>query len=162
MSNYDEIVLKQGSTVITYLAPNFKVEPVMKNNIINHPRARGRGPRVIELRRIILELVVQGTFLDSTSLPADHVTALETLFGETPGTLITAVRQVNRVMDYMWEGGEMQLKNGDDDWKASTSGTLDIAAGTYPAIYMAEARPGANAGVTKREYMLRFIPGFSA
>lgn len=161
MSNYDEIVLKQGSTVIAYLAPNFKVEPLMKNNIINHPRARGRGPRVIELRRIILELVVQGTFLDSTSLPSDHALALTTLFGEAPGTLITAVRQVNRVMDQMWDGGVMQLENGDDTWEANSSATLDIAAGTYPAVYLAEARPGANAGVTKREYMLRFIPGFS-
>ena len=160
MSNFDEIVLKQGSTTIMYLAPNFKVEPVMLNNIINHPRARGRGPRVIELRRIILELVVQGTFLDSTSLPSDHATALEALFS-TPGTPVTAVQQVNRVMDFMWEGGEMQLKNGDDTWEASSKTSLDIAAGTYPAIYMAEMRPGANAGVTKREYMLRFIPGFS-
>lgn len=157
MSNFDEIVLKQGSTIVAYLAPNFSVEPVLKNNPINFARPRGRGPLTKDLGRINLELVVQGTFLDSTSLPPDHAAALVLLFGKNP---VTAIDQINRLWYYGWEGGRFTLKDGDDEWKADVVGDLDIAEGDYPSVIIGEIRRTASAGVTKRTYMIRLIPGF--
>ncbi|RLG72447.1 MAG: hypothetical protein DRO11_02180 [Methanobacteriota archaeon] len=162
MSNYNEIVLKQGSTIVAYLAPNFTVEPVIKNNPINFARPRGRGPLTKDLGRVNLEIVVQGTFLDSDELPPDHVAALETLFGVAPGTPITAVDQVNRLWYYAWEGGRFILEDGADTWDAETAVALDIEDGTYPSVIIGEVRRTADAGVTKRTYMIRLIPGFKS
>lgn len=157
VEEYEELRLEKDGVVVAYFAPHFKISPVLKNDLKKFVLPRARGQAIRDMRIIVMEVIVQGTFVDSDGLPPLHATALETLFGKSP---VTAVDQVNRLEYYGWFGGKMKLYVGTDRYNADDLSELDIEDGRYPTVFIAEVRPSNLAGLTKREYTIRFDVGF--
>lgn len=157
VEEYEELRLEKSGDVVAYFAPHFKVSPVMKNDLKKFVLPRAKGQNIRDLRMIVQEIVVQGTFVDSEGLPAEHAAALVALFGKDP---VTANDQINRLQYYTFFGGKMKLYVGADSYDADTLSELDIEDGHYPTVFIAEVRPSSLAGLGKREYTIRFDVGF--
>lgn len=158
MSTHDDIRLETtGGTVIAYFAPNFKVEPVAKNNLFNQARPGG-DPSITRDQRVIAhQVVVQGVFEHSENLPSAHKTALESLFGHSP---VTPREQVNRVFDYMIaQGGPFHFYDHTDNYDNSSSGNVDYSSGEFPAVQIDEFRPPSEGGTERFNYMVKMIAG---
>lgn len=157
MSNHTDIRLETtGGTVVAYLAPNFKIEPVAKNNLFSQARPRGKPAITRDNKMVQHQIVAQGVFEHSENLPAAHKNDLETLFGTAP---VTARDQVNRVFDYMiQEGGPFHLYDVTDEYKYGT-GNVDYSSGKYPPVQIEEFRPPSEGGFERFNYMIKFEVG---
>ena len=65
---YTRLLLNDDSTVVAYLAPNFKVSPVMKHKLHSWEMPDGESTKVKDIGQWRWETVVQGTFYNSDSL----------------------------------------------------------------------------------------------
>ena len=157
MTDYTSLRLEKDGTVVAYFAPSFKVSPLLKNDLKKYPLPRARGQGIRDMRIIVMEVVVQGTFEDSRNLPEDHKDALVALFGQA---IVTERDQVNRIQHYANLGGKMKLYVGSDSYTAENLGEQDLEAGIYPTVFIAEVRPPHLSGLTRVEYMVRFDVGF--
>ena len=159
MSQYNDIYFKRRDTnvVVAYCAPNFKVLPVYTDDVKHYKMQRGRAQKYNDRLLFILEVTIQGTFEDSTNLPDDHKTALEALFGTSP---VTARMQVNRILDAAMNNQQgYQLWVGSDAYAFDNEGDLDYPIGKFPTAWLKEFRPTKPSGLTRVEYLLRFLIG---
>lgn len=159
MSDYDAIRLEtQDGEVIAYLAPAFKVTPMMKNDLMKNVLPRGRGTKIRDVNKWAWELTVQGQFEHSSNLPTDHQDALESLFGSLP---VTARQQVNRIRHYIKtvESG-MVLYENSDEYSATNIDDVDFEDGKFPTVFVTEFRPPRTGGHSRMEYMIKMDVGF--
>lgn len=158
MANHTEIRLETtGGTVIAYFAPNFRVEPVLKNDLFAEPMPGGDSSVVQDVGTIRHEVTVQGVFEHSDNLPSGHVSALETVFGHSAP--ITAREQVNRIKHYMFEGGPFNFYDDTDSYTATSNAGVDRANGTYPTVALDEFRPPSEGGFGRFEYVAKLVVG---
>jgi hypothetical protein len=157
MSDHTNIRLETtGGTVVAYLAPNFKIEPVAKNDLFSQARPRGKPSISRDQQVITHQVVAQGVFEHSENLPPAHASDLETLFGHAP---VTAREQVNRLFDYMiQEGGPFHLYDVADEYRYS-EGSIDYEAGKFPPVNIDEFRPPSEGGFERFNYMIKMIVG---
>ena len=158
MSTYTDIWLEKGSTVVAYFAPNFKQEFPMVNDLKVYRRPRGNLTKFKDFQLWDMSVVLQGIFETSDNLPADHKAALIALFGKDP---VTARDQVNRIRSFAVNSpGAFNLFIGTDRFTATAVGGVDLAAGMFPTVAIREIRPPKPAGVSRIDYLIRFIVGF--
>lgn len=158
MTEYDAMRLtKQDGTVVAYFAPNFKITPIMKNDLKNEPMPYERGTKVRNILKWTEEFTVQGQFEHSENLPDDHKTALESLFGKSP---VTARDQVNRVK---WAAKSYEsafyFYDNTDEYTATSPSEADYKNGVFPTVFIDEFRPPRTGGHSRMEYMTKFIVG---
>jgi len=155
---YDSVRLENDGVVVAYLAPNFQVDSVVKNDVLTFT-VPGQTTRAFDHLTIKKELTVQGTFLDSDDMPADQKAAVEALFGGPA----TAADQVNRIEYYMRSvGGAFDFYNQDDEYTATTTAGVDIENGVFPQVFITEMRPIIVGGITRRSWVLKFTEAINA
>lgn len=157
--SYDNIRLEKrmddGSReVVAYFAPNFEINPVLKNDLFAADRPRGRGTIARDNQVYRYEVVVQGVFEDHWNLPDDHAQALDAIDART------ARQQVNRLKEFLLnEGGPFELYEGFDEYTAYDMDNADYANGVFPTVQVDEFRPTREMGSPRFEYMVQFIVG---
>lgn len=149
--------LEKDGVVVAYLAPNFIVQPSATNDLFYESRANGKAPILRDKLIVKSEWVLQGTFLPSTSLPAAHSAALVALFGKNP---VTALDQVLRVWNYFFTvGGPYNLFWDTLQFTATTEAGINIGAGIFPQVSIAEFRPISHSGKVAQEYIFKLNSG---
>lgn len=145
--------------VVAYFAPNFEVNPVLKNDLFAADRPRGRGTVARDNQVYRFEIVIQGSFEDTRNLPdahADAVAALDSNWSRP----VTARQQVNRIKDYLINyGGPFELYEGNDEYTAYDQANADYANGLFPTVQVDEFRPTREMGSPRFEYMVKMIVG---
>ena len=145
--------------VVAYFAPNFEINPVMKNNLFSADRPRGRGTVVRDNQLYRFEIILQGTFEDSRNLPTVHEYELLALDDDWD-EYVTPRMQVNRIKEFLMnEGGPFELYEGEDEYTAYEMEDADYANGRFPTVQVDEFRPTRDMGSPRWEYMVKFIVG---
>lgn len=158
MSDHTSIRLETtGGTVVAYFAPNFRVEPVFKNNLFAEEMPGEDSGIVQDVGTIRHEVTIQGVFESTDNLPSVHTSDLQSLFS-TSGE-VTAREQVNRIKDYMFQGGPFNFYDGTDSYTATSNGGVDRANGTFPVVNIDEFRPPSEGGFAKFEYVIKLVVG---
>jgi len=163
MAPHEDVRLETpGGDVVAYLAPNFEINPTLKNNLYSESVTEGKT--VARDNQIIQhEIVAQGVFEHSENLPPAHATDLESadMFDSSP---VTPRMQVNRVEHYMkYVGGPFHFYDGDDHYIAASESAVDVEASPAikPNVQISEFRPPKQSGRPRFEYMLKLIVGVS-
>jgi len=149
------------SNIVALFAPSFEVNPEDKNDLheLAMPRDRPRISR--DRRQTATTLTVQGEFMHGESLPSEHRSTLEEMFG-TPNA--TAREQVNRIRHYMHEiGGPFEFYDeGDgyaDEYRVQDVSNLDRKNGVFPAVNLDLVRATRSAGLDREEYTVKLSVG---
>jgi len=145
-----------GGTVIAYFAPNFTVRPVLDNDLKGGRRPREQPPVTKDLQLIKPEISIQGAFEHSDELPEPHRNDLQTLFGSST---VTARDQINRIRDFMNQGGPFVLYDGPDEYSATSSSGVDRANGVFPVVNIDQFRPPSQAGHSRAQYTVKMRVG---
>jgi len=157
MSDHTNVRLETTSgTVVAYLAPNFEMTPALANSLFSQAPGRGDPQIVRDRRQITNELTAQGEFMHSENLPDAHRTDLENLIGSSP---VTAMDQINRVVEFMFRGGPFHLYHKGNEYTATTASGVDYQNGVYPAVNIDTFRPPTRGGFDRGEYTLKFQVG---
>ena len=157
--SYDSIRLQKGNEVIAYFAPNFEINPVMKNNLYAADQPRGRGTIARDNQVYRLEVVVQGVFENTKSLPSDHANAIKSMDSSWSGE-VTPRQQVNRIKHFLMnEGGPFEFYEGEDEYTAYDMEDADYQRGVFPTVQVDEFRPTRDMGSPRFEYMVKFVVG---
>jgi hypothetical protein len=158
MSDHTNVRLETtGGTVIAYLAPNQETTVIDNNDLFEGPRKGGTPSKAIDSQVIQTEISVQGELEHSDNLPDAHATDLETLFGTSP---VTALDQVNRIRDYLWEqGGPFYLHADENEYTAESESAVDVANGVYPTVQVDQFRPVRAEGLDRVSYTIKMIVG---
>lgn len=145
--------------VVAYFAPNFEVNPVMKNDVFAADRPRGRGTIARDNQMYRYEIVIQGAFEDTRNLPGDHAQAVADL--DSNWSLpVTPRQQVRRIQHYLLNvGGPFELYEGEDEYTAYDVENADFANGVFPTVQVDEFRPTRDMGSPRFEYMVKMIVG---
>lgn len=156
--SHEEIRLQKGNDVVAYLAPNFEINPVMKNDLFAADRPRGRGTVARDNQVYRFEIDAQGVFERSDNLPGEHRDALESIFDTSD--VVTPRMQVNRVQHYILnEGGPFEFYDGPDEYTAYSVEDADFENGVFPTVQVEEFRPTRQMGRPRFEYMLKLVVG---
>ncbi|AXR81489.1 hypothetical protein [Natrarchaeobaculum sulfurireducens] len=161
--SYDTIRLEKAYSggdrdVVAYFAPNFEINPVLKNDLYAADRPQGRGTIARDQQRYRMEVTVQGVFERSDNLPRAHANALQDLF-DTSG-LVTPRMQVNRIKHYLLSvGGPFELYDGSDEYTAYDQDDAEYNDGVFPTVQVDEFRPTRDMGSPRFEYMVKFVVG---
>jgi len=158
MGDHTDVRLETpDGTVVAYFAPNFEVKPSFGNDLHTAERT-GTDPTIVrDNQRYSHDLSVQGVFEDADNLPAAHAADVKSLVGESPAT---ARDQVNRLVHFATQvGGPFHLYEGDDEYTATESSAVDVQAGVYPAVQIADVTPPSQAGLPRFEYNVDFVVG---
>lgn len=152
-----------GGDVIMYLAPEFTHEPAFTNDVTqNGLPGENTLPLVLDLGRWTGELTSQGQFNISTNLPSDHRQALLNLPDTSWTEPITASEQVFRILEYLYFGAASppyHLYLGEWEFTAEIPDDIDVSDGVFPAITSTEVRTPEEAGLSRNEWLLRFVFG---
>lgn len=147
-----------GNSVVAYFAPNFTIEPILKNELFAEPRAGGDATIARDEQLITHQLTVQGVFDHSDNLRSGHVSDLETMLGTSAP--ITAREQVNRVKHYLLEvGGPFNFYDGTDAYEKTSDANVDPKNGDYPTVQIDEFRPPSEGGFERYEYLCKMEVG---
>ncbi|MFC7140921.1 hypothetical protein ACFQMA_13940 [Halosimplex aquaticum] len=158
MGDHTDVRLEtQDGTVVAYFAPNFEVKPKISNDLHEADRSGGDPPVVRDGQRYSHDLSVQGVFEHSSNLPAAHADDVESMVGAAP---VTPRDQVNRLVYYATQvGGPFHLYEGADEYTATDPADVNLRAGVYPAVQIAEITPPSQAGLPRFEYAVDFTVG---
>jgi hypothetical protein len=153
---HEAIRLEKNGVIVAYLAPNFEVRPTAKNAIIAIDRPRDNPTLARDLRIWRHEVVVQGHFQDSDTLPAAHRADLEALFGGAA----SARQQVNRVLQYAFiTGGPFEFYDDGDEYTQTTMAGINYALGQFPVVQVDEIQVPRVSGLATRPFVLKLIVG---
>jgi hypothetical protein len=160
MSDYTHTRLETpDGTVVMYLAPNAKYQPVYKNDLHSQARPRGSAPISRDKRMWSTEFTLQGELVDSDDLPPAHEADLVAL-DDSWSAPVTAVQQKNRLTYFLLDvGGPFYLYDGADEYTAEDESEIDRANGIFPTVQVEEYRPPRDAGLARLNYTVKFREG---
>lgn len=147
-----------GTTyTVAYFCPLSEVNPVMKNDLFAADRTGDKQTLAKDKRLYHHEVVVQGEFVHSSQMAADHKAAVQSVFSRAT---VTPLNQMRRVIDYARSiGGQYNLYLGDDQYTATTAASVNYGPDgcTYPQVVFDEIRPIIDVNSNKVTYTLKFI-----
>jgi len=157
---YEHCVLGVGGYVRIYLAPLDEENIVLKNSLFTGDRSGGRGTIVKNKLVCRHEIALQGEFVPSKEMPADHKAAVQTLFGRA----VVSAEDQFRVLQLLnlQEERNLDLILGNDRYTAATPAELaySVDGCTFPRVAIDELRKNAKAGKNRVGWTLRLIAGF--
>lgn len=159
--SYDAIRLETpAGETIAYFAPTFEVTPQDRNDVFEAPRGADRSAIVRDNGLWTSELVVQGTFHHSDSVGSAFRDALQDLFGQQT---VTPDDQINRLRSFTVyaDPGALHFYHRDNEYRATSEATLDVANGIYPAVSVSELRMPENGETStlRTDFLVRMSIG---
>lgn len=148
-------------TVIMYLAPNVKYQPVYQNKLHSQARPRGEPQISRDVSMWSTEFTLQGDLQDSDALPQAHEDDLAALDANWSAP-VSAIEQKNRMTHYLIDvGGPFCLYDGDDEYTATSKSEVDRSNGVFPTVQVSEWRPprDANKSASRVGYTLKLQLG---
>lgn len=146
-------------TVVMYLAPNVKYQPVYQNELHSQTRPEGEPPISRDIGMWGVEFTLQGDLQDSDNLPPAHEDDLVALDPDWTAP-VSAIQQKNRLAYYLIDvGGPFYLFDGDDEYTAENAQQVDRQNGVFPTVQVEEFRPPRDAGKPQVGYTIKMKTG---
>lgn len=157
---YTYCTLGVNGYVRLYLAPLAEENVVLKNSLFTGDRSGGRGTIVKNKLICRHEITLQGEFVPTSEMPADHKAAVQTLFGRPT---VSAADQF-RVLEILnlQEEQNFDLVLGDDRYTAATPAELSYSVDgcVFPKVAIDELRKNKLTKKDRVGWTLRLIAGF--
>lgn len=152
---------KNGSTVL-YLAPVLEISPVITSSLFTADRAEGAGTITKDKRVDRHEVTIQGEFVPTDDMQADHKAAVQALFSRSTVTAAQQFRWLSALKLYV--GGQFDLYLGDDQYTATSADAVDydLDGSTYPQVAIEEVRGAQDTRATRIPYTLKLVVGFES
>lgn len=161
MTGYSWARLAKGGTTRLYL-PVSEVNRVVVSKLFTADRSEGKGSITKDKRVDIHEITVQGEFVPSSDMPAEHKAAVQALFSRS---VVTAEEQLRWLLALkLYVGGQFDLYLGDDQYTATSADEViyDIDGSTYPQVVIEEVRESRDTRATRIGYTLKMRAGFES